>query len=182
MCFFSPSREKSIADKDNISDLLLSMDELQNTPDAGKTVVQVNVDYAMDSKEDERQAVISMIKILFEKKKLSSDDIQQPIGELVEFMDSFVVDSPHAMKYFGNMVAEFLAIKALNLSKLCEDAKKLEENSAHVIPSVIEEIIKSFSSLHGVGASRSIFNATPDLMKLLGADKWDEMAKRNKLC
>ena len=83
------------------------MDDLEHTPDAGFTIVQTNLDKAIDGKDVERKAIISMISILYTHKKITRDDIQKPLAEMVEFIDSFMIDSPNAMRYLGEMLAQF---------------------------------------------------------------------------
>jgi translation initiation factor 4G len=163
----------------NKDELLLSMDDLKATPNAGKVIVQTSVDKALDCKDAEREAIISVLSILYTNGKLTADDVSGPFGEIVEFIDSFVVDSPRAVEYMGDLMAEFLHIKALDVNWLCTEAKKLEEFSAHLIPGVIEGCVKSSVSRFSADEAKAHFGgATDALTKLLGAEKWTEIESK----
>ena len=126
--------------------------------------------------------LISVISILFRKGKLTSDDIGLPFADIIEFIDSFVVDSPRAMEYLGDMAAEFFHIKALDVAWLCGQAKKLEEFSGHLIPDVIENCAKSLVKAYSVDEAKTLFGAANSaLIGLLGAEKWNEIAGKTGL-
>lgn len=163
-------------------DVLLTFDECKGTPRAGHVIVQVSVDAALECKDKERAAIISVISILFRKGKLTSDDIGLPFADIIEFIDSFVVDSPRAMEYLGDMAAEFFHIKALDVAWLCGQAKKLEEFSGHLIPDVIENCAKSLVKAYSVDEAKTLFGAANSaLIGLLGAEKWNEIAGKTGL-
>ena len=161
----------------NKEELLLSMDECLGTPDAGRTIVQASVDRAIDCKDAEREAIISVLSILFTNDKLTSDDIGQPFADIVEFIDSFVVDSPRAMDYMGDMMAEFLHIKALDVNWLCTQTKKHEEFSSHLIPDVIKSSLKSMITRFSIDEARVCFGNADNALRALLSDKWDEVAR-----
>jgi len=163
-------------ESNNKEELLLSMEDLKATPDAGRVIVQASVDAAIDCKDAERAAIITVLSTLYSNGKLTSDDISGPFGEIVEFIDSFVVDSPRAMDYVADLMAEFLHIKALNVGWLCEQAKKLEEFSAHLIPNLIECCVKSSVKRFSAAEAKIHFGGSTDaLTKLIGAEKWSQI-------
>jgi len=166
----------------NEEDVLLTFDECKGTPKAGHVIVQVSVDAALECKDKERAAIISIISILFRKGKLTSDDIGLPFADIIEFIDSFVVDCPRAMEYLGDMAAEFFHIKALDVAWLCGQAKKLEEYSGHLIPNVIENCAKSLVKSYGVDEAKTLFGAANSaLVGLLGSERWNELAGKTGL-
>eukprot|EP00956_Cyclotella_meneghiniana_P032360 scaffold88581_cov22-Cyclotella_meneghiniana.AAC.1 len=62
----------------NEEELLLSMDEVLGSPDAGKIIVQSNVEYALEAKDPERMAINDIVTILFTKGRVTSKDIKSP--------------------------------------------------------------------------------------------------------
>lgn len=169
-----------MADK-NVKELLLTMDELSGTPDSGKTVVQVTTDTAMDCKDAVRESIIDMLAVLGEKGKLTRSDFEPPMGELVEFIESFVIDSPRAFTYLGDMLARFIGVKVLDVPWLSQQCKKLKELDAGTSApeKVIAETIDSMTKRNGGGAdlAKASFGVTSQasLEALLGADKWSAM-------
>mmetsp|Transcript_23891 Transcript_23891/g.35422 ORF Transcript_23891/g.35422 Transcript_23891/m.35422 type:complete len:313 (+) Transcript_23891:740-1678(+) len=168
--------------EENEKELILSMDDFKFTPNAGQVIVQASVDMAIDCKEAEREAIISVISILYRNGKLTSDDIGTPFADIIEFIDSFVVDSPRAMEYMGDLMAEFLHIKALDVKWLCEQAKKLEEFSAHLIPRVFAACVNSVVTRYSVDEAKAHFGQSTDtLINLLSAEKWEEISVQSGL-
>jgi len=165
----------------NEDELLLTMDELSSTPNAGLTIVQTNTDSAMDCKDAERDAIVEMLSILAEKGKLSRSDFETPVGELIEFIDSFVVDSPRAFKYLGDMLAEFIRVKVLDVPWMCRQCAKLKDldpdtkSGERVIVETIESMKESDDV--GIDGAKSFFGASSEaaLETLLGADRWSEV-------
>lgn len=153
-------------------ELLLSMDELSGTPDAGKTMVQVYCEGSFECKDDERKAVIKILSFLFQKGKLTAADFDTPLGELVEFVDSFVIDAPKAIDYLGDMLAEFIHIKAVTVPWLAEQCAKLG-HAPDVREKVIECTIESMKRTQGVAEAKGHFGASrAELTKVLGSDGW----------
>ena len=125
-------------------ELLLTMDEnLGGNPDAGNIVVQFYSDQAMDCKAPERKAMVEILVILFKAGKLTKSDIQMPMAELVEFIDSFVVDSPGAIGFLREMLAPFFEMKVL-------DANWLRENVSKIMTADIQtKVMAEFQSIVG---------------------------------
>jgi translation initiation factor 4G len=147
------------------------MDEVLGSPNAGKIIVQTNVDYAIDCKAAERAAIIEIIAILFTKDKLTSLDVQQPMGDIVEYIDSYVCDSPGAFGYVGDMLSTFLHVKALDVIWMCDVTSKCFEHADKV--KVIDHTVQAFKSKYGDAATRACFGGASEtraLESLLGPD------------
>lgn len=165
----------------NEKELILSMDDLKSTPDAGRAIVQASVDAALECKDPEREAIISVISILYRNGKLTSDDIGSPFADIIEFIDSFIVDSPRAMEYMADIMAEFLHIKVLDVKWLCEAAKKQKHNT-NVMTGVIIACINSVVKRHSVAEAKVHFGEAKDaLVALLTAEKWEEISAQTGL-
>lgn len=163
-------RNEFMADK-NEKELLLSMDDLSGTPDAGRSVVQINLDDAFEAKENERRASIAMVVVLYKSNKLSKSDIEAPMADIIEFIDSLVVDAPGAFNYLGDMLTAFFEIKALSPSWLYASTNKCEKASDKA--KVISTFFKSMKAKLGGGAVKALFGesgARQSLEKLLGSD------------
>lgn len=161
-------------------ELLLTMDEnLAGNPDAGSIIVQLYADKAMDCKAPEREAMIDILVILYKAKKLTKSDVEVPMADMVEFIDSFVVDSPGAIGFLGEMLAPFLDMKVLSVPWLCEKTALLmkKEDQKEVIHKVIVETKKAC----GDGAARAVFggpNEVKALEQLLGAGEFQAIAAK----
>jgi len=176
------SRVKSIksefVESRDVKELLLSMDELRTTPDAGRTLVQLNLDTSLDCKDSERDGIFTMLTTLYKNRKLSPSDVQQPLGELIEFLGSYSVDSPRAPQYIGDIVADFIHLKALDIAWLCSQAKKLEEFDGHLIAGLIELSIQSVIGRHGLDEARAAVNKDMRaLTSLLNERTWTEISQ-----
>ena len=155
----------------NEEELLLSMDEVLGSPDAGKIIVQSNVEYALEAKDLERMAINEIVTILFTKGRVTSKDIQESMLDLVEFIDSFVCDSPKAFEYVGQMLATFLNMKALNISWLCDATSRCMNQGDKL--KVIDNALEATKAKYGVDAVRTTFGGASEmgaLESLLGSD------------
>jgi len=172
-------RAEFMQDMSNIKELLLCMDELSIIPGACRTVVQINLESAIDSKENEREAAIAMVSILFKCEKLSMSDIRSPLSEIIECIDSFIVDSPRAITYLGAMISEFLFVKAIDLAWICMECEKLRELSSHLIFHIIDQTILSFLDKHGFNVARDMFTPyNSSLINLLGSERYKIVVAR----
>jgi translation initiation factor 4G len=155
------------------------MDDLKDTPNAGLDITQTSLDAALECKEPEREAIISIISILYKNGKLTSDDIGTAFADIMEFIDSFVVDSPRALEYTADMMAEFLHIKALDVNWLCRTAKTIVDE---MIPGVFTECIKSVIKRYSVDEAKMHFGpATDAIVALLTAEKWEDISAQTGL-
>jgi len=169
-------RQEWIADKLE-KELLMSMEEVLGSPNAGKIIVQTNIDYAADCKVSELAAIISMIVALYKARKVSNSDIETAMTDLVEFIDSFACDNPRIFDYVGDMFCAFANNNALTLDWLCDVASRVNDDSCKL--KVIAGAMKSVKSTFGDGAVRECFGGASErssLEKLLGAGKFKEIA------
>ena len=106
-------------------------------------------------------------------------DIQSGLAELVEFIDSFVLDSPKAYDYLAEVLSDLIVVEALDAGWLCEQAEKLKlspEADGH--EKVVRKTMEAMKKKHGVDAVHKSFGGTDDSLKLaglIGADKWNSM-------
>ena len=170
-------RAEYIQDPDNLEELLLSVDELSGTPGAYISFVQRNADRAMDCKDAERKAIISLIALLFEKKKLSQEDVGDGMADIVEFIDSLVIDSPKAFEYLGDIIATILNVGAVDVTWLVEQTEKTKVSDASVPERVIKETMVAFVGKFGKEKAQRTFGDGADkFAELLGNDKWNAVA------
>lgn len=161
-------------------ELLLTMDEnLGGNADAGKIIVQLYADLAMDCKEPEREAMIEILVILYKAGKLTKSDIEVPMADMVEFVDSFAIDSPGAFGFLGEMLAPFFEMKVLDIKWLCENTAKLMKKDDQ--KKVIQEAIVETKKACGDGVARALFggpNEVKALEQLLGAGEFQAIAAK----
>jgi translation initiation factor 4G len=167
-------RNDYVSDGGSMDELLLSMHEVSGTPGAGVKIVSLNVDRLMDCKDDERKAINSIIKILFEKKKITSDDVKNGFMDAIEFIDSFVMDSPRAYEYLGNLLGALLQIKAFDVEWLCEQLEKTKADPDTVAP---VKLVRYTITSAGPSAKGSFSTAEKALVELLGADSWKAISQ-----
>ena len=159
-------------DPSNTTELLLSMDEMAGTPEAGFMLVSRYADRSMDCKEKERQAIISIISFLFENQKLAKTDIGRGLADSVEFIDAIVVDSPKAYEYLGDILAAMLQLKAIDSDWLFEQCKKLDPTT-HFSRQVVTNAISAMKSNFGVSTAKAIFAGKGSTLgALIGMDEW----------
>jgi len=118
-------RQEYLADPTNLEDLTYSMEKFATTPNAAQTVVKINVEFALDCKDTERQGVIDLLTTLYDKKYLAKTDFDAPCEEIVEFIDSFAVDVPFAHRYVGQMLAVFIPKGLLSIDWFLGECSKI---------------------------------------------------------
>ena len=159
-------------DPSNIAELLLSMEELAGTPDAGFALVSRLADASMDCKDIERTAIVSLFVTLFENQKLTKDDVCRGLVDSIEFIDSFLLDSPRACEYLGEMLAPMLKLNAIDSAWLCARCENLDPNSS-LAEQVIKNTIMSLKKRFGAEvAAAFLSNDGAAFESLLGVDKW----------
>jgi DNA repair exonuclease SbcCD ATPase subunit len=172
-------RWEFIADGGNVDQLLLNMGEIAGTPDAGIKLVSLSAERLMECKEDERKAIYSILPILFEKKKLSKEDVREGCTEIIEFLDSFVMDFPKAYEYLGQLLGEMLRVKAFDMVWLCEQCENIKVADPDTITP--EKVIRfSLKTLKAKGGNLAVKAAISDeklVTALLGAPTWQSISK-----
>ena len=174
-------RGEFVQDPKNTEELLLSMDEISGTPNAGQQFVSLNADRMMDCKDEERKAIFSMVAILFEKRKITSSDVKNGLMDAIEFIDSFVYDAPKAYEYLGEMLYNVLRVGAADMPWLCDQCEKtkisLEENPEKII-TALKGAIEASEGKDGVKKIFQSDGAIKSLEKLFGAGKWKSLADK----
>lgn len=163
----------------NESELMMSIDEVLATPNAGKMIVQTIIDYSADCKTSELKLIIDLIMVLHRNKKVSSPDIEVAMADIVEFIDSFACDNPQVFHYVGEMFSVFASGKILTFAWLCNCTSRVMGDDYKA--KVIEEAMKSMKKTYGVGAIVSCFDVKGDrnsLEQLLGPAKVQELSAR----
>lgn len=154
----------------------MSIDEVLASPNAGKTIVQTNIDYAADCKASELEAIIKMIVCLYRNKKVGKAEIETAMGDLVEFIDSFACDNPRIYGYVGDMFCAFANMEAVDIKWLCDCTSKVNEDPCKA--KVIEGALMSIKKTYGSGAVKSCLgdkNERSAMEGLLGAAKLAEL-------
>jgi hypothetical protein len=174
-------RNEFIQDSSNVEELMLTFDELAGTPDAVMTLVSMNADRIFDCKDEEREAISAIFTLLFEKGKLTKDDIRNGLAEIVEFIDSFILDSPRAYDYLVDLLSAMLKVKALDVAWLCEQCEKLklDPNPSGLPEKVVRKTMEATKQKFGVNVMKSCFGGKDDgirLARLLGDEKWNAIA------
>ena len=171
-------RSEYIQDPTNTSELLLSMDELGGTQDAGLTLVTKSADALLDCKESERKAISDVIRILYENKKLTSAEIKNGLADFIEFIDSMVIDCPKLFEYVGDLLAVLFQVKAVDVSWYVDTVEKTKADPGTSAPEKLTRAtIGSVRKSGGASAAQAIFGSSGSQMNgLVGADKWSAIS------
>lgn len=172
-------RAEYMQDPSNLEELLLSMDELSGTKDSGFTLVVKSADALLDCKTEERKAITDIIRILYEKGKLSQDTIRTALVDFIEFIDSMIMDCPKLFEYTGDLLAILFVNGAIDVQWYCVTVEKTKMDPEAKAPEMLTRAtINSIRSQEGVGAAKDIFGKQSGLLnKLCGADKWNSISK-----
>ena len=160
----------------NEKELIMSIDEVLSTPNAAKTIVQVNINYCADCKQSELGKIVEMICVLVKKQKLSPSDVVPAMTDMVEFSDSFMHDNPRIFDYVGDMFAQFANINILSVDWLCDATAKVNEESCK--PKLIEGVMDGLKKAYGDKAVQGCFGGASEsraVGKVLGAAKAQEI-------
>ncbi|GKY95874.1 hypothetical protein MPSEU_000548000 [Mayamaea pseudoterrestris] len=162
-----------VNDNGNVDELLLSFDEISGTPDAARTLVSKSMDRLFECKDDERSAIIQILVILYEKKKLSKSDVQDGLADSIEFIDSIVVDAPKAFTYLGDVLSEMLRLKAVDFAWVCQQLEKCKDADANTLAAerTIKETLLSFKIKGGSDAAKALSRSSESILAAcLGSD------------
>jgi len=172
-------RAEYIMDPSNTQELLLSMDELSATKDAGLTLVTKSADAMLDCKAAERKAITEVIRILFENDKLSKDDIRNGLADFIEFIDSMIMDCPKLYDFMGDLLGVLFLLNAVDIQWFCATLELTKaEPDTQAPEKLTRSTITSIRTRDGVGAAKESFGNSDDaLNSLLGADKWNAISK-----
>jgi hypothetical protein len=166
-------RNEYMQDPSNLEELFLSLDELSGTPEYLTQFVQVNCDRVVDCKDEERAAIYSLLALLVQQGKLSSDDFMAGVADLIEFIDSYFCDAPRAYEYLGDLLATMMKVKAVAIPFICEQAEKSKMGSDENPFKIMEALVSSMKKIVGADETKVILDANKSAIEaLLGADKW----------
>jgi len=116
-------RQEYLADT-NQSELLLSMDELANSPDAYKIFVEKTVENILDGRDTERPTSIRMLVIVAQKGKIAPKDFEAGILSLLEFINDLKVDIPRVYDYFADIFSALFKVRAVSAAWFLASIKK----------------------------------------------------------
>jgi len=110
----------------NVEELLMSVDEVIKSPDSGKTIVRINIEFAaVDCKASDLWPILDMIAMLYYNNRVSESDITTAIGDVVALVDSFECDNPQIYECLCEMFSAFACFDSLTFEWLCECASRV---------------------------------------------------------
>ncbi len=161
----------------NEKELLMSINEVIASPDAGKIIFKVNIDYAvLDCKASELKPIIDMIVVLYKSKKVTDSDVMTVVGDVVEGIDGYACDNHHIYDDVGDIFSAFANENALTVQWLCECTSRISDESFKF--KVIEGALRSVHKTFGDEAVSSCLTGKSErsaLEKLLGPAKLQEL-------
>lgn len=153
----------------NEHELLTSVNEVLDTPNAGATILKVNLLYAVNGTVSELSPIIKMTVILFRNGKVSRSDINTSIMHLIYHIEAFAYDNPLVYDYVGTIFCVFLSIGVLTVKWLCEHASRLSKMTSKV--ALIEGAMKAVKKSFGRERTKDCFRGPSErkaLESLLG--------------
>lgn len=172
-------RSDFLGDGGDVTELMTSWDEISGTPDAGSKVVGKNCDRMMDCRDDERVAIVKMITLLVEKGKLTKEDVRNGLVDTIEFIDSFVMDSPRAYEYLGEILGHMVRLKAIDVSWLCEQLEKTKVDPNTRAPEkVVSTTVAALKTIGAADVAKAAFGSSGDksLVSLMGSEAWESIS------
>jgi hypothetical protein len=165
-------------DPTNLKELMLSFDELSGTENYRTTFVSLTADRIVDVKDDERKAIYSILSVLVENKKISNDDVKDGLASFVEFADSYVYDAPRIFDYLGELLANMIRVRAVDVTWVGEQAEKTKLSDETNPEKIIRALIGAIKAAGGVEAVKGAFGThQKKLESLLGSAKWAALKK-----
>ena len=158
-------------------ELMLSMDELSHTPNAGMQIITQTTDIVMDCRDDERTAIFSIIPKLVAMKRIQPSEVKEGLADPIEFFDSTLLDCPRGCEYLGELLANFLLLEVVDVPWLCDQLEKISDKQ--VPAKVIRETMGRVKRISDLDTARQIFGATneSELTKLLGEESYNALSK-----
>lgn len=176
--------DEFVADPRNTAELLLSADELAGTPDAGRAFAQATIDRLVDCRATERPVLVTMLTTLFQANKLKRSDLESGFKDLIEFIDSYVCDSPNIVDHVGDAIAKCLRLGGVSVSWLCSACDALlrcvpdpKECTLHV--DLVRRTVAGMKKDAGDEETRKVFlSEESTLARTLGGSNWSEIKKQ----
>lgn len=161
--------------------IMVSMDRMKTTPDAALVFVQLCVKYSTGHrcKDNEREAIISILSILYKNKNLTSGDITGGFGCFFKDFGFYVRRESRAMEYMCNIITELLHLEAIDIKLLCEFLELPEDNlfshssKEHLIDMCVAFVISRYNI---VEAKKHFIKASDTLVRSLGAGTWRKIS------
>ena len=119
-------------------ELLLSIDELGGR-EAKEIVVDKIAGLVLDGKESEREATVSMVALLVEKKKLGKAEVEAGLKDTVEFLEDVKIDAPMAVRNFVGLAKALIEKGGLGkdwLKERVEEFVRDEENKKELLEGI----------------------------------------------
>jgi len=156
-------------------EVILCAEEWSGTDDWSDVFCTESIEKALDCKEDERQAIISMFKILCKKSMLPEKSFEVALTEILEFMDDFAVDIPKVYEYMGDVVANLLRFEAIKFSWLCDlCANFLETTAPGQSERTLVKIMKCLVQLAGNDGAKAICSPSETaILKVISSDQYN---------
>ena len=166
-------RLEFMSEKDE-KELIRSAQEWSGTKDWSVVFCTANFEKALDCKEEERQAVISMFRILCKESMLPEKSFVAALTDILEFMNEFVVDIPKVYDYMGDVVANLLLLKAIKLSWLCDLCAKFLDTHPGQSERTLISVMKRFIQLAGDSTAENVLSPCEKaILKVISSDEYN---------
>jgi hypothetical protein len=161
----------------SVEELLLSYDELSGVPGVGQKLIATFAERLMECKGDERESFMTIAVTLFERKKLSKENVQDGLADFIEFIGSSALDAPRAYEFIGQLVAKLMVVEAVDMSWLSEATRKgMDQDPDQNIPDKLIRETLSFllKNPEGKQLARRLVTTEADKAwaNLVGGDAW----------
>lgn len=164
---------------DDANELLLSMQELSATPNAVVKVITMSCDFIIDCKEEDRKKVLRMLITLAENDEFTPEEVKEALADIVEFIDSFVLDCPRVYEYIGEVIGQMMMFKMIDIPWFCEQCIRVKEaDSATVAPEkLLRAVISTIRDAVGVESAKEYFGTSNEalILELLGEKTWSSI-------
>merc|ERR1712232_1173067 len=156
-------------------EVILCAEEWSGTDGWSYVFCTESIEKALDCKEDERQAIISMFKILYKKSMLPEKSFEVALTEILEYMDDFAVDIPKVYEYMGDLVANLLLFEAIKFSWLCDlCATFLDTTAPGQSERTLVNIMKGLVQLFGDDVAKTICSPSETaILKVISSDQYN---------
>mmetsp|Transcript_34001 Transcript_34001/g.49277 ORF Transcript_34001/g.49277 Transcript_34001/m.49277 type:complete len:818 (+) Transcript_34001:339-2792(+) len=156
-------------------EVILCAEEWSGTDGWSDVFCTESIEKALDCKEDERQAIISMFKILCKKSMLPEKSFEVALTQILEFMNDFAVDIPKVYEYMGDLVANLLLFEAIKFSWLCDlCANFLESTAPGQSERTLVNIMKGLVQLAGDDVAKTICSPSETaILKVVSSDQYN---------
>jgi hypothetical protein len=143
----------------------------------GQKLIATFAERLMECKGDERESFMTIAVTLFERKKLSKENVQDGLADFIEFIGSSALDAPRAYEFIGQLVAKLMVVEAVDMSWLSEATRKgMDQDPDQNIPDKLIRETLSFLLKNPEGKQMARRFVTTEADKawanLVGGDAW----------